>query len=385
MNALIVYVAATAGLALATSGAEAGLLIYSRTAGAGGPDPDPPMDEYPTLSIIIPAYGEGEHLMSAVESAVGVDYPRDRLEVVLALERDDDVTSEALGGLANCADAPCEHRGVRVRAVPNSSGIRSKPAALREAAKAASGDIICVLDAEDVLDREAAKAAVSAIAGDVAAVQLARDTRNPREKGSITLAQHGELEVNNNYFIPALRRLTGFVPILGSGYFVRRSALEEVGMWDPRAPAEDMDLTMRLYEGGYRVEFLGSPRVHTLAVTSLRGLLRQRERWIRGTLLLMPKAIRIVRRTWPVMLSYMVSPIAWMLADAWPLIWFISPGTQALIAGASAASLAIYAIKLKIQGGTASAPLVSIVYALATWLAMMKLVVAPRSWNRTRG
>ncbi|MFP3209500.1 MAG: glycosyltransferase family 2 protein [Nitrososphaeria archaeon] len=385
MNALLTYVAATAGLALAASGAEAGLLLYSRTAGPGSPYPDPQVDEYPTLSVIIPAYREGERVMDALDSAAGLDYPRDRLEVLLALEPDDDVTPRALGRLAGCTEAPCERGGIRVLVVRNSSGIRSKPAALREAARAARGDIICVLDAEDVLDRDAAKAAVGAIAGDVAAVQLARDARNPRERGPITIAQHGELEANNNYFIPALRRLTGFVPILGSGYFVRRSALEEVGMWDPRAPAEDLDLTVKLYERGYRVEFLGSPRVHTLAVTSLRGLIRQRERWIRGTLLVMPRAMKVLGRAWPVVLSYMVSPIAWMLADAWPLIWFVDPAAQALIAGASAASLAVYALKLRMQGGAPSAPLMSIVYAMAAWLAVAKLMVAPRSWSRTRG
>ncbi|MGC8847835.1 MAG: glycosyltransferase [Conexivisphaera sp.] len=383
MNALMVYVAATAGLALAASGTEAGMLIYSNRSHYAQ-DPDPPVDEYPKISVIIPAYREGAHVMDSVDSAIGMDYPGGKLEVILALEGDDEMTMRSLGKLANCTDAPCERGGIPVRAVINSSGSKGKPAALSEAAEAAEGDVICVLDADDVLDAGAAKAAVHVLAGDVAAVQLARDTRNPRERGSLTLAQHGELEVNNNYLIPAMKRLSGFVPILGSGYFVSRRALREVGMWNPRAPAEDLDLAMRLYERGYRVEFLSSPRVHTLAVTSLRRLLRQRERWTRGTLLLMPRAIRILGRTWPVVLSYMISPMAWMLADAWPVIWFLSPGTQALIAGATIASLALYALKIKMQGGTASAPLVSIVYALAAWLALGRLLIEPRSWTGTR-
>ncbi|MGC8970006.1 MAG: glycosyltransferase [Conexivisphaera sp.] len=385
MDALIAYVAATAGLALTTSGAEVGILAYSRVRGAG-PDPDPPADEYPSVSIIIPAYREGPNLIRALESAVGEDYPREKLEVLLAVERGDVAVRRALEeiGLAGCASSPCELRGVRVRVVENSSGLRSKPAALTEAARVAEGDVIGVLDADDIIDAGAARAAVQAMSGDVAAVQLARDTRNPRERGSITLAQHEELEANNNYLIPAMRRLTGFVPLLGSGYFVRRRALEEVGMWNPRAPAEDLELTLRLYGRGYRVEFLESPRVHTLAVTSLRRLLRQRERWVRGTILLIPSALRIAWRTWPVVLSYMVSPLAWLLADAWPAIWFLSPGARALIAAASVASLALYAVRLRMRGGAASAPLVSLVYAAAAWMAIWRLAVAPRSWTGTR-
>ncbi len=384
MNGFAIYVAASAGLALAASAAEAGILIYSRTYR------DPPEEvargsaEVPTLSVIIPAYREGKHVLEALSSAVNLDYPADRLEVLLALEEGDEVTRRALGDLARCEESPCYVRGVEVRSVVHHGGRRSKPAALDAALRAARGEVIGVLDADDVFDREAAKAAVEVLAGGAAAVQLARDARNPDEGGSMTRAQQGELELNNEYLIPAMRRLTGFVPILGSGYFIVRKALEDVGGWDPKAPAEDLDLAIRLYEKGYRVEFLGYPRVHTLAITSLRRLLRQRERWVRGTLLLIPRALRIAGKTWPVLLSYMMPPMAWLLADAWPIIWFLSPGTQALIAGATAISLALYALKLRLQGTTYQAPIVSFVYAVATWLALGRLLLAPRSWVGTR-
>jgi cellulose synthase/poly-beta-1,6-N-acetylglucosamine synthase-like glycosyltransferase len=73
--------------------------------------------------------------------------------------------------------------------------------------------------------------------------------------------------------------LLGIVPIASGAFCAfRREALHAVGGWEA-GPGEDADLTSKLRQAGWRVNFVSSANALTDAPTSLPALISQRLRW----------------------------------------------------------------------------------------------------------
>ena len=66
----------------------------------------------------------------------------------------------------------------------------------------------------------------------------------------------------------------------GTGYVVRRSALEDIGGWPLAEAAEDLMCSSALSNAGWRVGFVGEALQHGLAPESLRAHVKQKQRWV---------------------------------------------------------------------------------------------------------
>ena len=100
----------------------------------------------PRLSVIVPAYREREALARKLGALAEGDYPRDRLEVVVAADADHD-------DVAAARDAYPE---ARVLFSPERGG---KAAALNRALAVATGDVLVLTDANNILDPGSLRAA----------------------------------------------------------------------------------------------------------------------------------------------------------------------------------------------------------------------------------
>ncbi len=351
----------------------------------------------PLVSVIVPTYGDGNRLLRAVSSLLSQDYPKELYEVVIAGEADDPLLPNALRSLGLRAEDGFAGlvSGVRVR-VSLGTSHGGKPAALNRALNIASGDVIGVLDSDDVAPADAISRAVAALLSGYSAAQLQREVEVPEwaRRGLLRAyvrGQSAEMKLYNKVLAPALMGFAGTSMIIGSGYFVWRWALDEVGGWSPYAPTEDIDLTVRLMASGLRIAFLPGPPVVEEPLTSIRAVIRQKERWVRGALLATYTALRGIRRTWPLILilimpawGYLMTPWLALLALAalspqlaewtleWSAVWLI-PAT------------AYYFLALR-RGGKALRPLPAIValYMLAGVLALPKLAVRRYEWRGSR-
>src|SRR3954471_12069218 len=99
------------------------------------------MDEAPKVSIVITAYNVGRFIAECVESALGQDWPGERLEVIVVNDGSTDDTEAAL--------ATYRDRIVYI-AQPN-GGVSAAPNA---GIAAATGDFIATLDGDDVAPRD---------------------------------------------------------------------------------------------------------------------------------------------------------------------------------------------------------------------------------------
>jgi cellulose synthase/poly-beta-1,6-N-acetylglucosamine synthase-like glycosyltransferase len=121
-------------------------LWKSRRAAPAAPAADPagaPGDPLPSLSFIIAAYNEAETIAGKLDNTVGLDYPQDRMEVIVASDGSDDLTNEIVAGYPS--------RRVRLLALPRQGKNRTINAAVPQAA----GEILVFTDADSLFEPSA--------------------------------------------------------------------------------------------------------------------------------------------------------------------------------------------------------------------------------------
>lgn len=104
----------------------------------------------PMVSMIISAYNEQAAIAKKLENSLALEYPRDRLEILVVSDGSTDGTDDLVTGFAA--------RGVRLLRVEGGLG---KTAALNHAAAAASGEVLVFSDATGMWNREAIAAMMS--------------------------------------------------------------------------------------------------------------------------------------------------------------------------------------------------------------------------------
>ena len=111
-------------------------------------------DITPRVSLLIPAFNESANVERKIRNSLALDYPEDRMEIVVACDGSTDDTPQRAKRLANSAEA--EGR-VRVLDFPVNRG---KIVTLNAAADELQGEIIVFSDASAILNRDAVRVLV---------------------------------------------------------------------------------------------------------------------------------------------------------------------------------------------------------------------------------
>jgi cellulose synthase/poly-beta-1,6-N-acetylglucosamine synthase-like glycosyltransferase len=254
-------------------------------------DPRVPDHALPPYSVLIALYREVEAVPALLDALGNLDYPRDKLDILLITETGDDETRDAL-----------VHHGLepnmRIITVPAGEP-RTKPRALNYALALAHGDLVTVFDAEDIPDRLQLRLAAAAFASadpELAGVQAALNIYNP---GTNTITRQFTLEYSTlfDFILPALERLGLPIPLGGTSNHFRRAALEQAGAWDPFNVTEDADLGFRMARQGLKIALIGSTTWEEAPATA-PAWMGQRTRWLKGWLQTYLVHMRQPRRLW---------------------------------------------------------------------------------------
>lgn len=257
-------------------------------AAAGVPvTPDP----LPVFTILVPLYHEAAVVRQLLTALDAIDYPKQRLDILLIVEVSD---AETAGAIA-CAD-PGPH--VRTIVVPDGQP-RTKPRALNYGMAFARGQFVVVFDAEDQPEPDQLTKALAAFrAGppELGCVQARLNIYNPSDSW---LTRQFTIEYTAQFdgLLPAVERAR--LPILlgGTSNYFRREALDAVHGWDPFNVTEDADLGLRLARAGYQVLVLDSTTWEE-APSRFGVWYGQRTRWLKGWMQTWLVHMRRPRRLW---------------------------------------------------------------------------------------
>jgi cellulose synthase/poly-beta-1,6-N-acetylglucosamine synthase-like glycosyltransferase len=230
--------------------------------------------DLPSITLAVAAHNEEHVARRLVAGLAALDYPSDRLSVVLVCDGCTDGTPALLREWAGGR----EH--VRVLELPQRVG---KGQALNEALAVASGEIFVVLDADLHPRRDFLERLVGAF-GDPR-VGAAAGLLHPANAASTVVSRYSAV----NFWVQQLitsagkDRLDLDPPTFGaSGY--RRDALRDVGGFRLSSMAEDVEAALALAEAGWRTRFVRTAVADNRVAERLSDYWYQHIRWARAAL-----------------------------------------------------------------------------------------------------
>jgi cellulose synthase/poly-beta-1,6-N-acetylglucosamine synthase-like glycosyltransferase len=234
-------------------------------------------DDLPVYTVLVPVFREANVVGDLVANLSALDYPKEKLQILLLLEEDDVETREA----AIAARPP---ETITFVTVPRGQP-QTKPKACNVGLFLARGDLLVIYDAEDRPDPDQLKKAVIAFQrgnDDLVCVQAALNYWNVDDN---VLTRMFTLEYSFwfDYMLPGLEATRMPIPLGGTSNHFRTDRLRELGGWDPFNVTEDADLGIRASALGYTVGVINSTTFEE-ANNHYGNFVRQRSRWIKGYL-----------------------------------------------------------------------------------------------------
>jgi len=240
----------------------------------------------PLVTVIVALYKEKpEDIAITVHSLMAQTYPKDRYEILFALEPDERETIDEIGSWRERLGKI----GIAARAILSDGKSTTKPHALNQAIQSATGEYCVFYDASDEIAPDQIEKGISLMTLENYDVVQSKVLR----KGSSILSRFLLLDTAIWYwkYLPVLSRFCGGFPLSGEGLFIKKSVLQEVECF-PEVLTEDALLGMMLTERGKRFGILDSIVVEK-APKNLKSHVRQKLRWHRGYLTCLRKLMSV--------------------------------------------------------------------------------------------
>ncbi len=371
-------------------------------------------EELPFYTILVPVYKEKEVVQQLLRGLSKLDYPKERMEILILLEEDDKETIESV---ENTLKNPSlkEYNFIPI-VVPNYQP-KTKPKACNYGLIFSRGKYLVIYDAEDIPEPNQLKLSVSAFKVFSEKYICFQAHLNYYNTSQNFLTKMFTLEYSYwfDYMLPGLSKFNLPIPLGGTSNHFKTEKLFELGGWDPYNTTEDADLGMRAYLNGYKIGVIDST-TYEEANSKVGNWIRQRSRWIKGYmqtwLVYMREPIKLIKNAgFKGFLSFnmliggtpfifLVNPILWLIFIYWlitrtelvrplfpPEVYYI-----ALINLTLGNFLAIYLnllpiFKRKLYTLLPYAflnPVYWILHSIAAYKALWQLFTKPFYWEKTQ-
>lgn len=223
----------------------------------------PKLYKLPSISLIVPAYNEQDTIAGTLRSLNKLDYPKDKLEIIVVDDGSEDDTYEIAKKFKN------------VRVFHKENG--GKARALNFGLGKAKGEIVACVDSDSHPLPDALLKSIPFFNEEsVAAVTTSIFATRP--KNLIEALQWLEYSM-----IVWSRKLLEFLDAVyvtpGPLSLYRKSVLIKVGGFDTKNMTEDIEIAWRLLSRGYKIKMATEAKTYTSIPTKLKSWWRQRIRW----------------------------------------------------------------------------------------------------------
>jgi cellulose synthase/poly-beta-1,6-N-acetylglucosamine synthase-like glycosyltransferase len=226
----------------------------------------------PKVAVIVPCWNEENTIKGTVDSLLALDYPAEKLQIVLVNDGSTDGTKAVMDTYVGHPQITVIHKENGGKHTAMNLGIE----------QATDAEFVGCLDADSFVAPDALREVIAYFDNPkVAAVTAAMSVWSPR-----TLLERMQ---NVDYIHGITLRhvissLNGLYVTPGPFSFYRRDIILEVGGFQKGHNTEDLEMALRLQNAGYILENAPRARVYTKTPKSVRALVKQRTRWTTGFL-----------------------------------------------------------------------------------------------------
>ncbi|MBI5126353.1 MAG: glycosyltransferase [Candidatus Taylorbacteria bacterium] len=225
---------------------------------------------YPRVAITVPCFNEEKTLTKTVLSLRALDYPKEKLEILIIDDGSTDNTYAVAQELVRTYP--------EVKFIHQKNG--GKHTAVNLGITSTTADFVACLDADSEVAPNALKIMLPLFADPkVAAVTPAIRVQNP--ENLIQTVQR--TEYNIGIFTKRIfGRLNAIHVTPGPFSVFRREIFSTIGLFKKAHNTEDMEIALRIQSYGYTIENCHKAYVYTVTPPTIKRLHTQRVRWIAG-------------------------------------------------------------------------------------------------------
>jgi len=240
-----------------------------------------------SISIMIPARNEELVIDKTISTILALDYPADRLELVIINDGSSDRTAEII------SNRSASDSRIKLVNLPVGEIGHGKAYALNQGLRHCTHDLVAIYDADNMPERKALRTLALHLQADPSLAAVIGKFRCVNRRHT-WLTRFINIEtIAFQWILQAGRFHLSRVAILpGTNYIIKKSVIEAVGGWDDRAITEDSELSMRIYQAGWQIKFMPLSVTWEQEPETLAVWTRQRTRWVRGNNYVIRKFIK---------------------------------------------------------------------------------------------
>ncbi len=230
---------------------------------------NPKIKKYPSVTIIIPAHNEARGISGTIESALAIDYPKDKLEIIVV---------ENGGSIDKTLEIAKRYKRKGVRVFSLKKG--GKGHAMNYCIKKAKGEIIVTMDADTFAEPNVLHKMMGYF-GDSKVMAVAPTIKSKHQKTFVQKIQNVE------YLLGGFaRKVFQFIDSMyvtpGAFTAYRKKFFDKYSGYDERHITEDLEIALRINAKGYKLANALDASVYTITPRTFKALFWQRVRWFLG-------------------------------------------------------------------------------------------------------
>ncbi len=230
---------------------------------------NPEVKRFAKVTVAVSMYNAGGHLDKTMESLLALDWPKDKLEVIVIDDGSKDDSYEL---------AKKYLKDPRVTLLQQQN--MGKAVAVNRALKRSTGEFFGVLDVDAFVEKDCLKKMMGYFENeDVMAVtpslKIYGDTK--------WLQRIQRIEYLIGVYLRKVFSYLGAIHVTPGCFSIyRKSLFQKTGQYDERNLTEDIEVALRIQSKDYIIENSINANVYTTAHKNMKSLYQQRARWYKG-------------------------------------------------------------------------------------------------------
>ncbi len=231
----------------------------------------------PRVTVQLPLYNESEVVERLLRAVAALDYPRNRLQIQVLDDSDDETRDRARAVVDDLAA-----QGFDIQYIARTLRVGFKAGALANGLSHASGEFVLILDADFVPPPEVLRHSINYFTDP--AIGMLQMRWGHLNRGYSLLTRLQSIFLDGHLIIEHLARNRSgrFFNFNGTAGIWRKRAIEEAGGWQHDTLTEDLDLSYRAQLAGWKFIYLPKVVVPAEIPVEMNAFKLQQHRWTKG-------------------------------------------------------------------------------------------------------